>query len=1171
MSARRIRLTDAFHVRRRYGRSVNLERDLGVAGTLEGYVTSPLVHDVAERIVGAWTEPRTTRAWTLTGVYGTGKSAFAHFLGALWAPSRSVMRKEAVDALRGTPEGTKVAKRILRRIPSEGVLLAVATSQREPLTVTVLRALARAADVLASTSRQPPAVVGEVRAALDASGEELPTSRAVVDFAVRLASAHAGGMCLIIDELGKCLEFAARDQRSADDVYLLQLLAENTVGEHRLGVIGLLHQGFGEYGAGLPMDRRTEWLKIQGRFEDIVFAQPADQMLRLVANAIEPDVVPGLESALQTTADAWRSRLTELGPDRHVLDVLSAAMIRDVLPLHPVAALVLPVLCSKYAQNDRSLFTFVAGQEPHAFGRFLRENAWEGERLPLQRLGDVYDYFAGIAGHSVGFRPQFQRWAEVNAVVSDARSLDAESVLAIKTIAALNLTAASGSLRASRALTVAALVEDPESAVEVRRWSTVLDGLVERGLITYRRQLDEYRLWEGSDFDVEEAIRTRRSQRRVPLAKVLADAVPVEPLVAQRHSYRTGTLRYFERDYTEDPSDLQDVRCRHEQSDGVLLYWIGRGDPGAVPAKTREGHPVVVVEARDVAELTDAAAEFLALEEIAEGDPHLQTDGVARREVRHRQGIARAALDRAVRQTLFGPPLRCHFGGETRALTATALRARLSDLCEDAYQDSLVLWNELINRRDLTSQGTKARRKLIEAMIVNGAQERLGLKGNGPETSMYSAVLERSGIHRRDGAHWIFDAPTHPGFVPVWTGLLEQCQDATDTPLPVDELFARMKLPPYGIKEGVLPVLFVAALLAEANSLNLYREGSFLPALGAEHFEVLVKQPAKFAVKHFALEGLRAEVFRDLEDAVRRATGGQEGGAGSILDVVRPLVRFANGLPPITLRTADLTPTATAVRNALRTAREPDRLIFHDLPVACGLQPITVGQTPEPSLRVEYRTRVVAALREMQSFPERRRSECRGLLATAFGDGNAPVGLRKHLSMRVRALGTQPVEERLRAFVLAAGDESSTDTEWLDALIMVVSDRPLRSWTDDDAVGFEGHVAELMRRFRNLEALHANAALVAPEDEVRRLTVTAPDGSDIHRVVWIRGDDQNAIRTAAQSVLGQLEGLSTGQREAVLAILAELILAVEADPPTADEPLEPQRDLNPVGVGGNHE
>jgi len=33
----------------------------------------------------------------------------------------------------------------------------------------------------------------------------------------------------------------------------------------------------------------------------------------------------------------------------------------------------------------------------------------------------------------------------------------------------------------------------------------------------------------------------------------------------------------------------------------------------------------------------------------------------------------------------------------------------------------------------------------------------------------------------------------------------------------------------------------------------------------------------------------------------------------------------------------------------------------------------------------------------------------------------------------------------------AASDESNLDSQWLEALVMIVADKPAESWTDDDA------------------------------------------------------------------------------------------------------------------------
>ena len=52
-----------------------------------------------------------------------------------------------------------------------------------------------------------------------------------------------------------------------------------------------------------------------------------------------------------------------------------------------------------------------------------------------------------------------------------------------------------------------------------------------------------------------------------------------------------------------------------------------------------------------------------------------------------------------------------------------------------------------LNRTNLTSQGAKARRQLLEAMIEKGDIADLGFEGYGPEVAMYRSFLHHMGMH----------------------------------------------------------------------------------------------------------------------------------------------------------------------------------------------------------------------------------------------------------------------------------------------------------------------------------------------------------------------------------------------------------------------------------------
>ena len=70
-------LSEIVKVRRRFLRSVSLERDFYTTAPLEGYIPTPSAIAALGRIAAGVRDP-SARAVSLTGAYGTGKSACVH-------------------------------------------------------------------------------------------------------------------------------------------------------------------------------------------------------------------------------------------------------------------------------------------------------------------------------------------------------------------------------------------------------------------------------------------------------------------------------------------------------------------------------------------------------------------------------------------------------------------------------------------------------------------------------------------------------------------------------------------------------------------------------------------------------------------------------------------------------------------------------------------------------------------------------------------------------------------------------------------------------------------------------------------------------------------------------------------------------------------------------------
>ena len=167
-------LDQVVRVSPRFARSVSLVRDADRRDALRGYILTPTGREVLRRITHALRGESSTRAWSITGPYGTGKSALANFLAQLLAGEQGVRKqarfflaaedKELADRLFGP--GAPLARRIGRLCP------VLVTGSREPLQKALLAGLAVA--LRCHSARQATA---DFREAGMPSGAAIPRTR----------------------------------------------------------------------------------------------------------------------------------------------------------------------------------------------------------------------------------------------------------------------------------------------------------------------------------------------------------------------------------------------------------------------------------------------------------------------------------------------------------------------------------------------------------------------------------------------------------------------------------------------------------------------------------------------------------------------------------------------------------------------------------------------------------------------------------------------------------------------------------------------------------------------------------------------------------------------------------------------------------------------------------
>jgi hypothetical protein len=449
----------------------------------------------------------------------------------------------------------------------------------------------------------------------------------------------------------------------------------------------------------------------------------------------------------------------------------------------------------------------------------------------------------------------------------------------------------------------------------------------------------------------------------------------------------------------------------------------------------------------------------------------------------------------------------------------------------------------MIARRELTSQGAKARRELIEAMIQNHALAHLGLTGYGPEYAMYQAVLARQGLHRgdRDGRHGFHPPRQNSSWVGAWKLIATVIQEARDRPVLASEVWAELMAPPIGLKEGVVPVLFTAALTFWSEEVAIYQDGTYQPQFDGALVERLVKTPDRFSIKSFGLPGARLEVLKAVADSLAIRVNPSRGRRNTtVLSVIAPLMTRVRALPSYAQRTLRVSDGAKALREALMTSREPDRLLFDDLPRACGLEPFRPRSVTSVAGARSFADKLRQLLEELEGAYGLLIDEIAAALIEEF-DVPDRLEIREHLRHRASCLVGRVIDPTMRSFLTTAADEALDNRDWLEAIARNVSGRLIKEWRDDELALFRLNLHELASAFARLESLHFEHRANRHDGfDAHRVTITSSSGVETSRVVWMDGNLEAALAPVVDSAIRSAEQrVGSNARATLLALLTK--------------------------------
>lgn len=1125
-------LSELVKVRGQFYRSVQIRMDWQEARSLDEYILTPTAKTLATQIYESAISAQGPRAWSVTGPYGTGKSAFSLFLADLFCriPSTHSAARDMQNHLEG---------------PGKPFLPVLITWQRSSLVRELLRSVS---DNLREIS---PSVQETIKSLLQQEEVNDQEVVQVVQSANQaFQEAGYGGMLVIVDEFGKFLEYAAQNP-DVEDLFVLQHIAELAErSSPPLVFITVLHTAFSEYLHTMDRSRQVEWQKVQGRFANAPFLEPYEQLIQLVGSAIQKNLPFDLAKRYQTHVEmVIKSNAFSESTKRLQLD----GILHKCTPLDPCTALVLPPLFrSKLSQNERSLFAFLTSHEPYGFQDFLARTLVD-QKTALYRLDQLYDYILAALGTSVFLGDRSHRWAGIEAAlqrVSTSWPILAGSV--IKAIGLLGLYGPQVGLKPSLEILELIFYGEPQLG-------EVINRLMTASIIIYRKHESAYGLWEGSDVNLDEEYEFARS--RVGSGNVAArlkEIITLRPIVARSHYIRTGTLRYFKVDVIDGSeanlSAALDNKFTH--ANGCITYvlspnnqerqlLIERAQALTTPEASLDKRHILAFP-KPLIGLESAIQEVDIWQWVRGNVKALQGDPVARQEVNSQIIYARERLSHLAGQILhlsgfkFDPSASEWVQNGTVHWPASDLLFQrwLSSILDQAYTKSPVVKNELINRNELSSAAAAARRNLLQAMLEKEHEPDLAFTGNPPEYTIYRSLLKAGGFHNKVGKEFAFTQP-NAGWQPAWQAIIQFLQTTHNGRRPLTELFAILQEPPIGLKNGLIPIVLCASLLVHRNQVALYENDIFVPELRIEVFERLVRAVESFEIQQYLDNESTQKTFQSLLAIVVGLDASHRNIVDdnvNLLQAIKPLILFTSKLPAYAKKTKRLDlPEAHQVREIILRASDPHKLLFEDLPAVFDL----------PVYSQEFINRLKACLAALQRAYPHLLDEIEQKLRSAFGIKGSSYDVRQMLCRRAKPLSGFTNDRDLKLFINEAGRMDQDPRDWRELLGRAVNQGlPPDSWSDYHLVDFQVRTSQIASDFIRLEELVA-AKVGQGSSKIFRVGMLDSGLEQERAIVSIPEEAQSRVDDLAQQIAILLEKNDNGSlpgKQIKIAALAQVVM-----------------------------
>lgn len=658
------------------------------------------------------------------------------------------------------------------------------------------------------------------------------------DISYKLADYGYAGIFVVFDEFSKFIE--ADNDTLSKDLKVLQDLSElvNRSGNQgQMHLCCITHKSLNNYYKNKKETTVNAFRTVEGRFKEIRFNRSLNQNYQIISMTLNKR--KGFDVFFREKYKEKKYFFDTVCNYDLFKNIDYDLISKECFPLNPLTTFSVVNISELIAQNERTLFTFISDNDTNSLSTFLKNND-EG----LFNVDKIYDYFVNLLEKSdeeeirkINYKTQI-----CLSKIGDNLSKRIIKVLAIiKIIGDDNFIPTLGM--------ISSCLDAKEQDISI-----ALNSLLENKLLkkSFATECYDFALASSKIIDTKVDAFLMSKAKIENLSTILNKVFDSEFVLPRKYNTKHKMTRFYRQKYIADFELMTlssfDVFFKYEFCDGLIFNVINTGiniEKIKSHFSTMEYNKTVILRLIDKKLSSSVSDEIFRISALQNILSEKNLDEIVKDETK----LIITDEVNELEQLLTGmySKQNVHL---VSVYNTTNYSELLSDAMESVFCNTPVINNEMMNKeQNISSQYVKPRNVVVNLYlnkrITKDQNELEGFTSTSPESTVFNSIKETTSPEKRA----VLDE------IKNFLNSSESRKQCSST------IVEKLKRPPYGIRSGVLPLLFAMAISELDDNVLFYFDKKEID-LTAENINKMISNPDKY---YFSLERGSNEKFEYLQ------------------------------------------------------------------------------------------------------------------------------------------------------------------------------------------------------------------------------------------------------------------------------------------------------------------